>query len=133
MSSESVINVIVNEPSNDYLNFFPKKRISLVSFTSITLDHIGDQQTEDDGSDHPNASNCSDRTKKITKGLVLTIFISFAWVGTLHLLKLCYEFRSNKLIIGNYHSKDNSTPTSFNQTPSSTQVSSSFSHLFDCC
>lgn len=43
---------------------------------------------EDTGS----RSKCSERTKKSIRGVALTLLIAFCWVGTLHLLKLTFDW-----------------------------------------
>lgn len=53
----------------------------------LTGDH--NSNNEDDATDQ--ANKCSSRARKWCRGIVLTILISFSWVGSFHLFKLCFE------------------------------------------
>lgn len=52
-----------------------------------------------DGDENRGESDCSDKTKKFFKGLLLCIIISLLWATSLHLLKLCYVGQPNDLIL----------------------------------
>lgn len=41
----------------------------------------------------------AERIKKSVRGLILTLLIAFCWVGTLHLLKLTYNWNSSSSIM----------------------------------
>jgi hypothetical protein len=40
----------------------------------------------------PGTSRCSERTKKSIRGVLLTIIISFCWVGFFHSIKLTFDW-----------------------------------------
>ena len=65
---------------NDYLQTNP---LSLPSAEPV-------QPETADGDENRGDSDCSDRTKKCFKGLLLCVVISLLWAISLHLLKLCY-------------------------------------------
>lgn len=52
---------------------------------------------EEDGAD--NANKCSNRARKWSRGIMLTILISFSWVGSLHLFKMCFERGRSRTMI----------------------------------
>ena len=53
--------------------------------------YLGDHNStaEEEANDNPN--KCSNRAQKWSRGIILTLIISFSWVGTFHLIRLCYE------------------------------------------
>jgi ABC-type glycerol-3-phosphate transport system permease component len=71
---------------------------------------------------------CSNRTRKVLRGIILTILIAFSWVGTLHLLKM--SFKSEKILVAiNQFSTSNFSESLNNNkelSETSTQVFSIF-------
>lgn len=56
----------------------------------ITVSLGGEHQVADLEGGENSDGKCSDRTRKIGRGILLTALIALAWVGTLHLLKFCF-------------------------------------------
>lgn len=85
---------IFSSPSSIFFHFLPSSSIffhllPLSSFYPLpTTEPVQPENTE--GDENRGESDCSDRTKKCFKGLLLCIVISLLWAISLHLLKLCY-------------------------------------------
>ena len=51
-----------------------------------------DDQSNEDVEARALSAQCPEMTRKALKGVALTLLIAMSWVGTLHLLKLSFEY-----------------------------------------
>ncbi|CAG2161587.1 unnamed protein product [Oppiella nova] len=103
--------------------------ISAVNSTKFRPFGINEQNNSESGEN--SQTKCSNKTKKILRGIVLMIMISFSWVGALYLMKISFNKVVNEDNPYSLHLSSNSTDSTRHEAQTTYTIEKDYEVVFD--